>query len=88
MGRCDGRQLLRLLHDRGDHLRMLMSEVGEHQLTGEVQVVVAVVVPHRAAGSAGQRNRLGSALCGPGMKHARGIEAGDLGVGKVAAGPG
>ena len=27
-----------------------MSEVGEHQLAGEVQVVVAVVVPHRAAG--------------------------------------
>ena len=40
VGGCDGRQPLRLLHDGGDDLRVLMSEVGEHQLAGEVQVVM------------------------------------------------
>ena len=54
MARCERAELVGLLLDSGDDARMLMTEVGEHQLRAEVQVAAAVGVDDVAAGAANE----------------------------------
>ena len=63
--------------DAGDDLGVLVAHVREHQLAGEVEVVVAVVVPHRRAEAAGQGERLQPALLGPGVEDHGGVGRAD-----------
>jgi hypothetical protein len=68
-GRGHGAEPLRLLDDGRDHLGVLVAEVEVHQLRGEVEPAVPVVVPHLAAGPAGQRDGVDEALGGPRVEH-------------------
>ena len=57
------------LLDRGDELRVLMPEVDVDQLRAEVQVPVAVEVPHPRALGAGDRHGADLGLRGPRVEH-------------------
>ena len=56
------------LLDRGDEARVLVPEVDVDQLRAEVQVPVAVEVPHPRALGAGDRHRVDLGLRGPGVE--------------------
>ena len=64
----DRAQRPRLLHDGLDDLRVLMTQAEVHQLGGEVEVLLAVVVPEVAPQTAGHRYRGDLRLHRPGVK--------------------
>ena len=68
VARCEGAQPVSLLLDRGDDARMLVTEVGEHQLRAEVQVAPPVDVDDVAPGAADQPQHLARPLDSPGME--------------------
>ena len=76
--RSDGRQLLHLLDDAGDDLGVLVPEVGEDELAGEVEVALAVVVPDGAALTAGDGERGKRALGRPGVEDPGSVSGGDV----------
>ena len=57
MLRCDRRQSRGLLLDGLHDLRVLMADVDVDELTGEVEVAIAVVVPEVAALGSGDGKR-------------------------------
>ena len=67
-GRADRAELLRLLLDRRDDLRVLVSDGDIDELRGEVQVALAVVIPEVTPFAAGDRDRIEGILYRPGMK--------------------
>ena len=66
--RPDRAELLGLLLDRRDHLRVPVADRDVDELRGEVEVALAVVVPEVAALGAGDRNRVDRALHRPGVE--------------------
>ena len=88
--RCDGRQTRGLVLDRLDDLGVLVADVDIDQLTGEVQVAVAVVVPEVAPLRGGNRQRLDLRLCAPRVEDVRAVEVVDAlalgGIGGVVHG--
>ena len=58
-----------LFLDRGDHFRVLVTEVEVDELAREVEVAVAFVVGEIAAQRAGDRQRIDDRLGRPGVKH-------------------
>ena len=88
--RSDGRQLLHLLDDAGDDLGVLVPEVGEDELAGEVEVALAVVVPDGAALTAGDGERGKRALGRPGVEDPGSVSGGDVcgGHGSIMPCPG
>ena len=92
--RGDGAQLGRLLGDRGDHLGVLMADVGEDQLPGVVEQPVAVAVPHVGALGRQHGHRLDLRLGRPGVEDVLAVElvgafaVGDRGVDVLTAGQG
>ena len=66
--RPDRGQFLRLLLDRGDDLRVPVADRHVHELRGEVEVALAVVVPEVAALGARDGNRVDRALHRPGVE--------------------
>ena len=66
--RPDRRQLLGLLLDRRNDLRMAVADRHVHELRGEVEVALAVVVPEVAALGAGDGNRVDCVLHRPGVE--------------------
>ena len=77
-GRGDGHQAAGLFLDGGDHLRVLVADIGVDQLAAEVEVAFAVVVPQRAALAAGNHQRVEGALGRPGMKDVLAIQIVDV----------
>ena len=75
---ADGRQPLHLLDDAGDDLGVLVPEVGEDELAGEVEVALAVVVPDGAALTAGDGERGKRALGRPGVEDPGSVGGGDV----------
>ncbi len=67
-GRRDRAQPVGLLLDRGDHARVLVADVGEDQLRGEVEVAAVLVVPHVGAAGRGDHHRGDLGLGGPGVE--------------------
>ena len=65
---ADRRQLVGLLLDRRDDLRMLVADVDVDELRGEVEVALPVVVPERAAFRPGDRDRVDRVLHRPGVE--------------------
>ena len=66
--RPDRAELVRLLLDRRDDLRVLVPDVEIHELRGEVEVALAVVVPEVAPFRAGNRDRVDRVLHRPGVE--------------------
>ena len=66
--RADGAQLVRLLLDRGDDLRVLMADRDVYELGGEVEVALAVVVPEVAAFRTGDGDRVDRVLHRPAVE--------------------
>ena len=62
------RQLVGLLLDRGDDLRVLVPDRDVDELRGEVEVAVPVVVPEPAALGARDRQRVDLVLHRPGVE--------------------
>ena len=60
--------------DRLDHLRVLVADVGVHQLAGEVEELVALEVPHLGARPGGEHLRLERALRAPRVEHVGTVE--------------
>ena len=84
--RRDGAQLGGLLGDGRDDLRMLVADVGEHQLPGEVQQLGALTVPDVGALGGDDRHRLDLGLRRPGVEDVLAVEfvgAGGFGAGGV-----
>ena len=65
----DRAQLVGVLLDRGDELRVLMPDVDVDQLAGEVEVLSAVVGPEVAAFGASDDDGVQCALRAPRMEH-------------------
>jgi hypothetical protein len=61
-------QLSYLLLDSGHHARVLMPQVGEHQLRGEVKVLLAVVVIETGTFAAQDWDGVIGGLCTPAVK--------------------
>jgi hypothetical protein len=57
---------------------VVVADVGVHQLAGEIQVAVAVVVPEIRALGGRDRQRLQRLLRGPGMKDVRPVHRVDM----------
>ena len=70
----DHREHIRLLLDRRDHLRMLVPDVHIDELAGKVEILLSVVIPHRAAERPGGYKRLQRALRGPGVEDVGAVE--------------
>ena len=68
------REPSRLLLDGLDHPRVLMADVDVDELTGEVEVALAVVVPEIAPFCGRNRQRLDLRLSAPGVEDVRAIE--------------
>ena len=68
IGRPDRAELVGLLLDRRDELRVLVADRDVDELRGEVEVAVAVVVPEVAALGAGDRDRVERVLHRPGVE--------------------
>ena len=75
--RPDRRQLVRLLLDRGDDLRVLVPDRDVDELRGEVEVAVPFVVPEPAALGAGDRQRADLVLHRPGVQDVLLVELAD-----------
>ena len=82
--RRDGAQLGGLGLDGGDDFRVLVADVGVHQLGGEVQQPVAVAVPHIGTRRRGDRHRVDLGLRGPGVEDVLAVEL--VGPPRLAAG--
>ena len=74
MLRRDSAQLGGLLGDGRDHLRMLVADIGEDQLPGEVQEPVACTVPDIGALGRDDRHRGDLRLRRPGVEHVGPVE--------------
>ena len=85
VGGVDGAEPVGLRLDGLDHPRVLVADVGEDQLAGEVQVLVAVVVVDVAALGSGDGHRRQVGLGGPGVEHVGPVarQEGGLGLGVV-----
>src|SRR5919205_1840874 len=83
--RCHGGEAGSLLCDGRNDLGVLVADVGVHQLAGEVKVRVAVVVPHGAPGTAGDRHRVEGLLRRPGVEDVRPVQGDDVGIAYGAA---
>jgi hypothetical protein len=68
VGGCERAQSVGLLLDRGDDARMLVPEVGEHQLRAEVQVAPSVDVDDVAPGAADEGRHVARSLHNPGVE--------------------
>ena len=68
MLRGDGRQSRSLVLNGLYDFRVLMTDVDVHQLRGEIQVPIALVIPHIATLGRGRRERVQGALRTPGVK--------------------
>ena len=78
MLRSDRRQLPGLLLDRGNHLRVLVADIHVHQLRGEVQPLVAVVVPHVRTLGRRDTHRVQSTLGAPRMEDVLTVQIEDV----------
>ena len=80
----DGRELGCLLLDGRDHLRVLMADVHVDQLRGEVQELVAVVVPDVRAFRCGDAHGIQRCLRAPRVEHVLTVEVVDaLAFGRI-----
>ena len=68
MAGCERAEPVGLLLDSRDDARMLVTEVGEHQLRAEVQVAAAVGIDDVAPGAADEGRHVARPLHRPGMK--------------------
>jgi hypothetical protein len=75
--RRDGRDLRGLLLDSSNDLRVLVPDVDVHQLRGEVQPLVAVVVPDVRAFRGRDAHRIECTLRTPRVEHVLTIEVVD-----------
>ncbi len=66
--RPDRAEPVRLLLDRGDDLRVLMSDVDVHELRREVEIALPVVIPEVAPLRPGNRDRVDRVLHRPGVE--------------------
>ena len=78
--RRDRRELGGLLLDRGDDLRVLVTDVDVDQLAGEVEVAGAVVVPDVGPLGPGDGQRVERGLGAPRVEDVRAVEGDDLGT--------
>src|SRR5690554_2898965 len=76
----DGREFPGLAGDRLDDGRMLVSDVGVDELAREVEIATTLVVPHRAALAARDRERGQRALGAPRVEHVRSVKTDNLGI--------
>ena len=66
--RSERAQAVGLLLDRGDHLRMLVPDVREHQLRAEIEVSPSGVIDEEAALASDERRDVSRSLRYPGVK--------------------
>ncbi len=67
-GRLDGAEALGLLDDRRDEPRVLVADVDVHELRGEVEISIALVVLEVRARCPRDRERVDEGLCRPGVE--------------------
>ena len=80
-GRCDRREATSLLLDSRNEVRMLVAQVEVDQLTREVEVGVALVVPERGAFAPRDRQWIDQRLRAPRVEHVAAIVGAHLGFG-------
>ena len=76
--RRNRRKLGSLLLNRGDHLGVLVTNVGVHQLAGEVEKALTVVVPDVRTLATGDEHGIQRALGRPRVEYVRAVQVVDL----------
>jgi len=71
MLRCGRSQDVGLLLDCFDDFWVLVTDVGEHQLTGEIQILLSIEIPEIGAFPARDRQGRNRALSRPRMEYVR-----------------